>query len=255
MKRSVKSKYHVLLIILFIMIVVESVLLLYAIDRSNDIVSFRGDVQSIIIVFLFLIFVYMIVIYNYIPFKYHKAIREVQNLVDEISEGKYNMEIDPTLYELDSEIQEMLLSLQKMLMIILRFDHLKADKIYEHHQRLQQLINLLPQGVIILSSYADVIYCNEVFRKVFTQITENVNLKELIFKNVIQVEIIDCIIDSLRNGKNLANQKFIDKKTGLTLGLSGSLVRDRKGNSAGGVYVISINQNKLEDSEQQSVIQ
>lgn len=254
MKRSVKSRYHVLLVILFALIVIESVLLLYSIDKSHNIESFRGDVQSIIIVFLFMIFVYMIVIYNYIPFKYHKAIKDVQNLVDEISEGKYSLEIDPSLYELDPEIQEILGSLNKMLAIILRFDSLKADKIYEHHQRLHLLINMLPQGIVVLTSYADVIYCNEVFRKLFTQISENMNLKEVIFKNEVQAAIVDTIIESLRDGRNMANQQFKEKKSGHTLSVSGSLVRDRKGISTGGVYVINVQQPKFVESEQLSLI-
>jgi hypothetical protein len=38
------------------------------------------------------------------------------------------------------------MALQKMLNILMRFDMVKADKIYEHHQRITQMINILPSA-------------------------------------------------------------------------------------------------------------
>lgn len=238
MKRSFNSKYHILIMILFGMIVLQSVLMLYAIDDAKSLKQLSGDMQSIIIIFFFIIFIYMIVIYNYIPYRLNRALREIQGVIDEISDGNYSMEIDPTIYDNDSIIQNLVLALKKMLNIIVRFDLLKADKIFEHNQRIQQLMNLLPQKIIILSANGEAIYINDAFRKTFDSITENVNINELIFKDEYKSKLFSLIIDALRNGNNVYNAVVTSQETSESVSINASIVRNRKGVSSGAVFVL-----------------
>ena len=151
--------------ILFAIIAVQALLLMVTLSAQRPVQDLITDLQTIIIIFVFVLFIYLIVIYNYIPYKLHKALKEVRAQIDEISNGNYNLDFDSSLYDQDSDIQELLLSLKKMLGIIIRFDQVKADKIFEHHQRINQLINLLPQAVLITGINGDVIYCNDSFRR------------------------------------------------------------------------------------------
>jgi len=230
-----------LIIILFAIIAVEALLLLFSISGAQQVSDLATDMQSIIIIFVFAIFVYLIVLYNYIPYRVHKALREVRAKIDEISNGNYYIDFDSSLYDQDEDVQSLILALQKMLGIIIRFDQAKADKIFEHHQRINQLIGLLPQCVVITGINGDVIYCNEVFRKLYPTISEMSNLNELIFKENFNRQLFDTILNSLRYGNNLADVVIQDENSVRTVKIDGSIIRNRKGVGTGAVFTLDFN--------------
>ena len=238
MKHSFNFKYRILIIILFGIIVLESLLLLVTLSHTDKTQTMVSDMQSIITIFVFIIFVYLVVMYNYIPFRTHKAIKELHNIVDEISNGNYNIDIDSSIYDQDKDIQDMIMALQKMLSIISRFDQVKADKIFEHHQRIQQLINLITDHVIITSINGDVIYANEAFRKDHPSINEMSNLNEMIFKEDFNRRLFETILEALRYGNNLYNIPISDEAKTRCVNINGSIVRNRKGISSGAVFIL-----------------
>ncbi len=238
MKRSFKYKYHLLLIVLFGIIALESLLLLVSLNRTEAVSNLITDMQSIIIIFVFIIFVYMIIMYNYIPFRMHKAIKEIRSVIEEISNGNYYIDIDSSMYDQDKDIQEVILAIQKMLGIIIRFDQVKAEKIFEHHQRIQQLINIIKQGILITSTNGDVIYCNDVFREHYPTISEMNNINELIFKEEFNAKLFDTLAEALRYGNNLYDIPVKDSVSPRSVVINGSIVRNRKGNSSGAVFVL-----------------
>ncbi len=238
MKRSFRSKYHLLLLVLFVTIILQSVLMLITIDNAKSLNQLTNDMHSIIIIFMFIIFVYVIVIYNYIPFRVSKAIKEIQVIIDDISDGNYTLDIDQSLYDADGSIQNLVHALKKMLNIIVRFDQLKADKIFEHNQRIHQLINLLPEMILILSANAETIYINESFRKMYGGILENMSISELILKDEFDNSVFHVILESIRNGNNVYNHTVKNPKKKAEIVINGSIVRNRKGNSNGAVYLL-----------------
>ncbi len=238
MKRSLKSKYHLLIAILFGIIALQTTILLFAVAQAKDIVSLASDIHSIVIIFVFGIFVYIVVLYNYIPFKLHKAIADVQSLVERITGGNYQIDIDSSVYDQDKDFQSLIYALEKMLDIITRFDQAKADKIYEHHQRIQMLINLLPQSVLIIGANGDVVYCNNQLRKRFPVVSEMVNLGEVIWKSDYHSRVFAAILDALRYGNNIYDVVVEDLVYLDKVRINGSIVRNRKGISSGAVYVM-----------------
>ncbi len=242
MKRSLKTRYHTLISILLGIILIQALLLLVSIAQAKDLQTLVSDIQSIVIIFVFITFVYIIVIYNYVPFRLRKSYRDLRNLIDEISHGNYNIDIDSSLYDQDSDVQELILALQKMLKILLGFDQAKTDKIFEHHQRLQQLINILPQGVIIASVNGDIVYCNDSIRKRYASISDMVNLNELIFKNEFDQKVFDKLTEALRYGNNLYNEKLSDAGFHRHALINGSIVRNRKGAATGGVFILNFSE-------------
>jgi len=238
MKRSFKTRYHILIAILFGIIVLQTLILLFSVAQAQDLATLASDIHSIVIIFVFLIFVYIVILYNYIPYRLHKAIYEVEQLIEEISSGNYQVDIDSSIYDQDKDFQELVNALNKMLEIITRFDQAKADKIFEHHQRLQLLINLLPQSILITGANGDVVYCNEPLRKRFPMISETVNLNELIWKNDYYSRIFSVIMDSLRYGNNIYDVIVEDVVYLGKVRINGSVVRNRKGISTGAVYVL-----------------
>ena len=238
MKRSFKTRYHILIAILFGIIAFQTLILLFSVAQAQDLATLASDIHSIVIIFVFLIFVYIVILYNYIPYRLHKAIYEVEQLIEEISSGNYQIDIDSSIYDQDKDFQELVNALNKMLEIITRFDQAKAEKIFEHHQRLQLLINLLPQSILITGANGDVVYCNEPLRKRFPMISETVNLNELIWKNDYYSRIFSVIMDSLRYGNNIYDVIVEDVVYLGKVRINGSVVRNRKGISTGAVYVL-----------------
>ena len=238
MKRSFKTRYHILIAILFGIIAFQTLILLFSVAQAQDLATLASDIHSIVIIFVFIIFVYIVILYNYIPYRLHKAIYEVEQLIEEISSGNYQIDIDSSIYDQDKDFQELVNALNKMLEIITRFDQAKADKIFEHHQRLQLLINLLPQSILITGANGDVVYCNEPLRKRFPMISETVNLNELIWKNDYYSRIFSVIMDSLRYGNNIYDVIVEDVVYLGKVRINGSVVRNRKGISTGAVYVL-----------------
>ncbi|MDD2228594.1 MAG: hypothetical protein PHY48_04185 [Candidatus Cloacimonetes bacterium] len=247
MKHSIKSRYHIMIATLFGLIMLQTAILLVAVSRAKNLYSLATDIHSIVIVFVFLIFVYIVILYNYIPFRLRRAIKEIGSLVDSISNGNYQIDIDSSTYDQDQDFQDLVYSLDKMLGIIIRFDKAKAEKIFEHHQRLQLLINLLPQSILITGANGDVVYCNENLRKHLSMISEMVNLNELILKNDYHVRLIAVIIDALRYGNNIYDVTVEDLVYLSKVRINGSIVRNRKGLSTGAVYVLEFLDNEKQD--------
>ena len=82
MNRSINSRYRLLITILLGLLLLESLLLLASIVRAKDLTLLASDLQTIIIVFVFIIFIYGIVIFNYIPFRLKKSVREVSDIIE-----------------------------------------------------------------------------------------------------------------------------------------------------------------------------
>ena len=247
MKRSFRRRYHVLLMILLGIILLQSGLIWFTLSQATDLTDLVSDVQSILIIFFFAVFVYMIVIYNYVPFRLRRAFRDIGNLIEEISHGNYQIDIDSSTYDQDADIQELIMALQKMLNILMRFDMVKADKIYEHHQRITQMINILPFGILIGSVNGDVVYCNDKLREAYPSITETVNLNELIFTNPFDSRLFHVIGESMRYGKNLYQDIVADDKEDRQAAVDGSIIRNRKGVATGAVFVIHFMDNASAD--------
>lgn len=239
MKRSLKSKYHLLIGILLGIILLEALLTLVSANQAIQLETLVSDIQTITIIFVFAIFVNVIILYNYVPYRLRRSFREIKNLIEEISHGNYNIDIDSTLYDQDSDIQELIFSIQKMLNILLGFDQAKTEKIFEHHQRLQQLINLLPQSAVIASVNGDLVYINDSLRKRYPTLTDMMNLNELIFKNEFDQKIFSSLSEALRFGNNLYDARISDAEYQRSVLINGSIVRNRKGTATGAVFVLN----------------
>ncbi len=238
MKRTIRSHYKMLLTILLVMVFLESLLLLATIGRARDLATLSGNLQTIIIIFIFVIFVYVVMIFNSIPSRLRKSLLAIRNVIKEISHGNYQFEIKPELYDGDKNIQDLLEDLQKMLVILLKFDQSKADKIYEHHQRILLLINLLPQGALITLANGEIKYCNDALRRLHPELTEDANINELLFKDSFDQKVFAKISEALRYGNNLYDHKIPDANYQRVARINGSIVRNRKGVSTGGVFIM-----------------
>lgn len=247
MKRSIKSRYHILIALLFAFVLLQFIFVLYTVSQAKSLYMLASDIQSIMIIFLFGIFVYVVVIYNYIPYRLHRSINLVRELIDNVSNGNYQPDIDSTLFDQDHDFQNLILSLEKMLGIISRFDAAKAEKIFEHNQRIIQLLNILPQMVIITTVNSEIVYINDKFRERFPNISEMNTLTEVILNSKFYDEIFARMIESLRYGNNIYDVEISDEETDRVALLKGSIVRNRKGITSGAVFTVEISGEEKQD--------
>jgi len=242
MKRSIKAQYRLMIALFLGLVLIESVLMLIVVGSSRSLNALANDLQTIIIIFVFIIFIYAVVIYNYIPLRLKRSLGEVSQLINNISLGNYQISVNPEHFDTDKDIQNLVTGLQKMLSVLFRFDQSKADKIFEHHQRLQLLINLIPQETLITLATGEIKYCNDALRRKYDMLSENVNLNEVLFKSEFDQRVFARIGEALRGGDNLFNDKIPDTDYQRQALLNGSIVRNRKGQATGGVFVISFSE-------------
>ncbi|MBM4403220.1 MAG: hypothetical protein FJ042_02350 [Candidatus Cloacimonetes bacterium] len=237
MKRSFKANIQSIVLILLLIVLIQSTLLLLAVNEG---VSVRKNIQSIVITFFFIIFSSLIFTFYFLPHKVHQALKELQSLIAEISDGNFDKDIDGSLYDADLEIQRIVVSIRKLLSVSRRFDQLKTGKIYEQNQRIQQMINLIPQGIMIFNLSGDLAYCNDVMRRKLIWIQEGININEVMLKNSFERCIFEIIIDSLRHGNNVYDNDVNDSNGNRVVSINGSIIRDRNGLPSGGVYVLDM---------------
>ncbi len=238
MKKSLKNRYQILLLIFFAIFIVESALILITVLSNGDMARLKADLQSIVIMFIFAQFIYFIVLFYYIPYQYERANREIYHILQEISEGKYQIDLEAKTYNQSEEITSLIKAMNRMMNIIIKFDSLKADKIYEHHQRIQMLINMIPQGCLIMSIIGEIVYINDFVKKNFPALTENLNIMETLLPDYIEQELKTLMVESLKSGNNLQNVKVTISSQDKSYLLNSSIIRNRKGQTTGAIFII-----------------
>jgi signal transduction histidine kinase len=238
MKQSLKNRYQILLIIFFSIFILESVLILLTVFSPISFGQLKSDIQSIVILFIMVEFIYFVVLLYYIPYQYDHALKEVYKLIHEISEGKYDIDIDLKTYRQSSEVQNLLVALQRMMKIIIKFDTLKSDKIFEHHQRIQLLVNMIPEGCLIITIIGEIVYCNDFIKQNFPDLYENLNILETLLPESIEDEFKPLMIESIKTGDNLHDKQINIKSQKSSYVINSSIIRNRRGLSIGAIFVI-----------------
>ncbi len=238
MKLSFIARIRLLLGILFLLILLQFALVLAGINGATNIFSLASDIQSIMLAFSFLIFLYIVFLINYLPFRLRQSEKRLEALIAEISKGDYKIDIASFIADEDPNFHPLITAIGEMLKRIDRFDDAKAAKVFEHHQRIMLLLNLLSQECLILNIDGEIIYMNDSFRRQHPEIPDNCIIGEKIIRDDGEAAVFDTISEALRQGNNVYDFKAVSNNNLTRLCLNGSIVRDRKGNPDGGVFLI-----------------
>ncbi len=238
MKKSLKNRYQILLLVFLVLIVLGSAFILMTVYNAFNLAQLKADIQSIVILFMLLQFIYFIVLFYYVPFQYEQALKEIYQILQEISEGKYQIDLDIKTHNQVSEIKNLMVAMQRMMNIIIKFDSLKGDKIYEHHQRIQLLINMIPQGCLIMTIIGEIVYINNYVKDTFPALTENLNILETLLPEYIEDEFKPIMIESIKSGNNLHDKVITIKSMESKFKLNSSIIRNRKGLPIGAIFII-----------------
>lgn len=239
MKKSLKNRYQILLLIFFAIFIIESALILVSVYNTGNLAMLKADLQSIVILFVLFQFIYFIVLFYYIPYQYDRALKDIYQILQEISEGKYQIDLEAKTCNQTTEIVSLMTALSRMMNIIIRFDSLKADKIYEHHQRIQSLISMIPEGCIIMSIIGEIVYENDFVKTHFPALTENLNLLETLLPDYVEDELKPLMMESIKNANNLQDRKIVIKsQENAAFRVDSSIIRNRKGQPTGAIFII-----------------
>jgi len=179
MKSSFTGKIKILILLLFLMSVVQGFIVLQLIGSYDNIHDLKIDIQNTLFITVFIQFVLAIFLIFYIPVFLHKAFSEIHNILKDISQGIYHIDIDLDSFEssMDKEFYSVMISIDNMLKSVLNFDRLKKDKIVEHHNRILAILNLTSDGFIATDMKGNIIYINDKVVETFPAINEKRKLK------------------------------------------------------------------------------
>jgi hypothetical protein len=238
MKKSLRGKYQFLMVIFFAIIILEAGLIFLTAFNSTTLNSMKADIQFIVILFVMIQFIYFIIMFYYVPFKYEQAFRELTLLIQEISEGKHEFDLELKTHNQSLEIINLMHAMKRMMNVIIRFDSLKTDKIFEHHQRIQLLINMIPEGCLLISIIGEIVYMNDFVKVNFPDLSDNLNIIETYLPEYIESDLKPIMIDSIKSGNNLHDKMIKINSKNQVYKLNSSIVRNRKGASIGAIFII-----------------
>lgn len=249
MKKSIVARFHLFMAVLMALILIQSAVLFAITFRGRNLDALVNDLQTALIVSVLVIFTYTVVIYNLIPLMLKKNLRRTEKLISEIAHGNYDVDLDSEIQAQgkDREIRDLLEELKQMLRGIHGFDQAKENKIYEHDQRIKQLINLLPQGVMIALNNGDISYCNDALRRRYPSLVECLNIRDLRMKDEFDQRVFAKMMESLNHGDNLYDQRIPSSDYHKLTVLNGAIVRNAGGEAIGGVYTLNFSEHAKQD--------
>ncbi len=249
MRLSFTVKIRLLIILIFIISIIQAGIILHLIGISIDISQTKIDIQNTLFITIFLQFILALIVIFYIPVFLHKAFAEIHNILKDISQGIYNIDIDLDNFKttLDKEFYAVMLSLQEMLKSVLNFDKLKKDKIVEHHNRIVAILNLTEDGFIALDMKGNISYINDKVVEVFPAINEKTNMIDTNFPPEIENNIKKYTLNILKTQTKQEPQQFFVPALKRHIVLNSAVVRDSNGQPAG----VIISFTNLEKKKQQ----
>ncbi|MBN2853645.1 MAG: hypothetical protein JXQ23_12995 [Clostridia bacterium] len=241
MKSSFTSKIRVIIILLFLISLVQGLIILLRVANFNDLNSLRMDIQNTIYISVFFQFLLSIILIFYLPVFLHNAFSEIHNILKDISQGIYTIELDTGSLEksLDKEFFAVVLEIQRMLKSVVTFDNLKKEKIVEHHSRILSILNMTENGFIVLDMNGNIVYINDKVTENFSAISEKTNLLDKNFPPEIENNIKKYAVSILKNKSKQEYQQFFIPSLKRHIGINSGIVRGADGEMKGVVLSLS----------------
>jgi len=238
MKLSFTAKIRFVILLMLIITLVQGVIMLHLIPADF---SKRIDLQNTIYISTFMQVIVAIIIISYIPLFLQKAFNEMHQILKDVSQGIYNIDISLEEYQktTDKEFFAVLSSLKEMVKSIVKFDKLKKDKIVEHHNRIQAILNLSEDGFFILNSKGDIVYSNDILLETFHAMQGKISITDSNFPPEIENNIKKYAISVIKVGskQDSLNNFFPSLKKHITL--NSAIVRDSAGVVCGAVIALT----------------
>jgi len=226
---------------MFIVAIIQAGMILHLINNSINISQIKLDVQNTIFIGLFIQFILTLSIIIYVPIFLHKAFTEIHNIIKDITQGIYTIDIDPDSYKIkiDKEFYVIITLLKDMLKSILTFDKLKKEKIVEHHNRIVSILNLTDDGFIIVDNKGNFVYMNEKVTDTFPALNDKTNIIESNFPPEIENNIKKYTLNILKSHTKQESQQFFVPSLKRHIVLNSAIIRDSNGQPTGAIIALT----------------
>lgn len=253
MRLSFTGKIRLLIIFMFIVAFLQAGIILHLISNSNSFIQIKLDVQNTIFIGLFIQFILTLAIIFYVPVFLHKAFTEIHNIIKDIAQGVYTIDIDLANYEttIDKEFFAVISLLKDMLKSILTFDKLKKEKIIEHHNRIVSILNLTDDGFVIVDIKGNFIYMNEKVTNTFPALSDKSNIIEANFPPEIENNIKKYTLNILNSYTKQEPQQFFVPSLKRHIVLNSAMIRDVAGQPTGAIIALTNLEKRKQSKEEE----
>jgi len=238
MKLSFTAKIRFVILLLLLISLLQNIILLQLIpsDLPNKV-----DLQNTIYISTFIQLFFVIILFSYIPILLQKAFNEINQVLKDVTQGIYKIDLDVEEYEkrADKEFFSVFSTLAAMVKSVAKFDLLKKEKIVEHHNRILAILNLTEDGIMVIDSKGTIVYKNDILLDVFPEIREKNSIIDSNFTPEIENNIKKYAINVIKKGSKQPpiNHFFHSLKKHVTI--KSAIVRDSGGNICGAVLALS----------------
>jgi len=211
------------------------------------------DVQNTIFIGIFVQFILTLIIIIYVPVFLNKAFTEINNIIKDISQGVYSIDIDLDNLETttDKEIFAVISLLKDMLKSILTFDKLKKEKIIEHHNRIVSILNLTDDGFVIVDIKGNFIYMNEKVTNTFPALNDKSNIIEANFPPEIENNIKKYTLNILNSHTKQEPQQFFVPILKRHIILNSAMIRNAAGQPIGAIIALTNLEKRKQNKEEE----
>ena len=251
MRLSFTGKIRLLIIIMFIVAILQGGIILHLVHNPGSILQMKLDVQNTIFIGLCLQFLLALFMIFYIPIFLHKAFIEINNIIKDITQGVYTIEIDLDSYKttIDKEFYVVISLLKDMLKSIFTFDKLKKEKIVEHHNRIVSILNLTDDGFMIVDIKGNFIYMNEKVTNTFPALSDKSNIIEANFPPEIENNIKKYTLNILNSHTKQEPQQFFVPSLKRHIVLNSAMIRDAAGQPTGAIIALTNLEKRKQNKE------
>ena len=241
MKLTFTGKIRLLVIIMFIIAIVQAGIILHLINNSNSFFQMKLDVQNSIFIGLFIQFLLALIIIFYVPIFLHKAFTEIHNIIKDITQGIYTIDINLNNYRttIDKQFFVILSQLKDMANSVVTFDKLKKEKIIEHHNRIVSILNLTDDGFMIVDIKGNFVYMNEKVTETFPALSDKSNIVEANFPPEIENNIKKYTLNILESHTKQEPQQFFVPSLKRHIVLNSAMIRDAAGQPTGAIIALT----------------
>ncbi len=253
MRLSFTGKIRLLIIIMFIVAILQGGIILHLINNPDSFLQMKLDVQNTIFIGLFIQFLLGLAIIFYVPVFLHKAFSEIHNIIKDITQGIYTIDIDLDSYKntIDKEFFMVISLLNDMLKSILTFDKLKKEKIVEHHNRIVSILNLTDDGFMIVDIKGNFVYMNEKVTNTFPALSDKANIIETNFPPEIENNIKKYTLNILSSHTKQEPQQFYVPLLKRHIVLNSAMIRDAAGQPTGAIIALTNLEKRKQHKEEE----
>ncbi len=242
MKKKIIVWSRFMLVLLSVIMAVSAIMILNSlrVDEPNLIHLFHSNIRNTVYIGSFIFFFIVVTAYFFLPVYLQRSLNDISTILNDMKEGIYDFEIDLEEKKnlLDKEVYQIILQLNEVKDVILKFDKKKKEKIVEHYNRITSLLRVVGEGVLILDAEGNIKFSNDMILEVFPQLETNSNLILNSYPAEIENNLKKLVQTSLQKKKRQESVQCFIPNLKRHITLDSALVRNETGEIIGIVLVV-----------------